>query len=133
ESHVFSLEKYPSYLPFRTLFREQGLRQISLIPLLHGDSPVGFILGLSKEAKKPDAPSLETLTTLGRQLGNAMANARKLNAVRESEQRLHTVVDSLSGIVYTSGPDGTILTIDAAVSAILGYVPREFDRNRSLF
>ncbi len=77
--------------------------------------------------------SLGTLTTLGRQLGNAMVNARKLAAVRESEHRLHTVVGSLSGIVYTSGPDGTLLTVDAAVTGILGYTPRDFDRNRSLF
>ncbi len=133
ESHVFSLDKYPSYLPFRTLFREHRIRQISLIPLVHGEAPIGFILGISIDERKADALSLETLTTLGRQLGNAMVNARKLAAVRESEHRLHTVVDSLSGIVYMSGPDGTILTIDAAVSGILGYTPREFDRNRSLF
>ncbi|HLF14032.1 MAG TPA: PAS domain S-box protein [Bacteroidota bacterium] len=133
ESHVFSLEKYPSYLPFRMLFRRHRIRQISLIPLVHAEAPIGFILGISVEGRKADAVSLDTLTTLGRQLGNAMVNARKLAAVRESEHRLHTVVDSLAGIVYTSGPDGVILTIDAAVSGILGYTPREFDRNRSLF
>ncbi len=133
ESHVFRIDKYPSYLPFKTLFREHRIKQMSLIPLVHAEAPIGFILGLSLNEGDQDHVSLGTLTTLGRQLGNAMVNARRLAAVRESEHRLHTVVDSLSGIVYTSGPDGTLLTIDAAVGGILGYAPRDFDRNRSLF
>ncbi len=133
ESHVYSLGKYPSFLPYRTLFREHRISRISLIPLIHADAPIGFILGVSPDGPGADPVSLETLTTLGRQLGNAMVNARKLAAVKASEERLHTAVDSLSGIVYTAGPDGSITTIDAAVSGILGYAPREFDRNRSLF
>ncbi len=133
DSHVYSLDRYPSFLPYRTLFREHQVRRISLIPLIHGDASIGFILGVSPDGPGADPVSVETLTTLGRQLGNAMVNARKLEVVRASERRLHTAVDSLSGVVYTAAPDGTITTIDAAVQGILGYAPREFDRNRSLF
>jgi PAS domain S-box-containing protein len=133
ESHILSLDKYPSYLPFGRLFREHGLQWVSLVPLVHNDAATGFIMGLSGTGAPAGESSIGTLTTLGRQLGNALANARNLEAVMKSEDRLHTVVDSLSGIVYTAGPDATILTIDVAVAAVLGYSPRDFDRNRSLF
>ncbi|HLB00594.1 MAG TPA: PAS domain S-box protein [Bacteroidota bacterium] len=131
ESHIIDVDTYPSYLPLGTLFREQGIRQISLVPLVHGESPLGFILGLSdREGKGHPA---DTLTLLGRQLGNAIANARRLTDMKASEGQLHLVVSSLSGTVYTSGPEGLIRSIDQSVSRLLGYTSRDFGRNRSLF
>jgi len=131
ESHVIAVESYPSYLPLGTLFREHGIRRISLVPLVHRETPLGFILGMTG-TESTDFPS-ETLTVLGRQLGNALANARRMTDVQESEGTLHRAVDSLSGIVYTSGPDGLIRSIDQGVSGLLGYGRKDFNRNRSLY
>jgi len=52
--------------------------------------------------------------------------ARAGSALRDSEERYHTLVEGVRDIVFALGPDGTVLSLNAAFETVAGWPPQEW-------
>lgn len=132
EPRLFTVEKYPSYLPFRSLWKQIGAVSIGLIPLVTGGQMTGLILLTSKKRGGRGLAS-ELLGILGAEIGAAITTARSYNLIRNSESQLQTLIGSLSGIMFESGSDGGFTFVSPQIEAVVGYTPNEFYRSKHLW
>ena len=133
EPHVYAIDKYPSHLPYRSVFREHGLKVVSFVPLISGQKMVGvLLLGSAKERKVEDF-SDDLLSIIGRQIGDVIAHSTRYQEIKSSEERYRGLVASIPDVLTTAQPSGTLEYISPAVEGLLGYQPREFYRNKSLW
>lgn len=132
EPHIFSISSYPSYLPYRGVFADNGIRTVGLIPLAVDDRIVGILLLLSPN-EVHDRVFLPAYRTLGRLLGTALENSTKHKILEETLDKQQKILDFLPEIVYSRTADGRFLFIGSGIEALTGYTPGDFLRNRSLW
>src|SRR5438034_4659614 len=73
------------------------------------------------------------LSTLGHILGGAIANARVLDKIKESEQRKEQLIESSPEILYTASPSGAFISVNSTIERLVGFPPGEFYRNPALW
>ncbi|MBI4548323.1 MAG: PAS domain S-box protein [Ignavibacteriae bacterium] len=133
EPHIFTLATYPSYLPFRALFRDARIRDICFLPLVAGEKLVGLLMLGSRNKTSLSTSSVEFLSTVGVQLGTAITNLTSYDQLKEFAERYRGLIESVSDILYMALPNGSIYFLSSAIEQIAGYKPREFYRNPSLW
>jgi PAS domain S-box-containing protein len=133
EPRWFSLDKYPSYLPHRSLFRESGFQRVCFVPLLSRESVVGVALLASKNSNLPQEYSLNILTMLGAQFGAAIAIAKSFKELQHHVEQYENILGSVDEVLYTASNKGTMEYISPGIERLLCYVPRDFHRNPSLW
>lgn len=133
ESHFYTLSKYPSYLPHRSLFEQAGFGAVGFIPLVAKERCVGlFVIG-TKSKKFPLLFSQLFYALVSTRLGGIVGSLTTLSAVKELEEQFRTLAEVNSLVTYRLSPNGSLLYISAAVEQFLGYKPKEFYRNPSLW
>ncbi len=133
EAHIFTIAKYPKFLPYGALFAESGITEICLLPLVSGETLTGLILLVSKKPPLSRKESHNFLSAISRNLGAAIATARALQKIRNSAERKEQLIESSPEILYTASPTGAFLTVNSTVERLTGYPPKEFYRNPSLW
>jgi len=132
--HLFSMESYPSYLAFRSLFREVGMKGICFIPLISGNEKLaGIIILGSKSGSLLSAYSEDLLTAIGVSLGRSVYNAKVYNQLKENEKRFRELIESSSDTLYTASPSGSFQYVSPSIHGLSGYSQKEFYRNPSLW
>lgn len=133
ESYLFSLKKYPSYLPHRSVFQEAGFVSISFIPFISGGECVGMILlGTKKEMKSLPFSKL-FYSHLSARIGDIIGSQWKLQEIKETAEQFQALTETNSAVSYHLSSSGAFLYISNAVEQLLGYKPKEFYRNPSLW
>jgi PAS domain S-box-containing protein len=79
-----------------------------LFPVGHGDRIHGVLELLSRRHVAPDDELLQTLTTVGFQVGQFLDRARAEAEARERERRAALLTDALPQIVWLTGADGVV-------------------------
>jgi len=133
EPHHFLMQKYPSFLPHRALFRDAGITEICFIPLVADESLVGLILLASKKEAVERKQTATLLSALGNNLGGALWNARALSEIRETELHKTQLINSSPDVLYTGTLSGSFVTVNATIEKLVGYPPREFSRTPTLW
>jgi two-component system, cell cycle sensor histidine kinase and response regulator CckA len=122
----------------------EGLRSVAVIPLFYHGEPIGCFNLASHVADEVPAHAREALESIGAQVANAIVRIRAEQEVRESQQRLQDLFDSLYDMVLVFGTDGAVLTANPAAQRLLGRPASELvgqqgrtivapeDRERSL-
>jgi PAS domain S-box-containing protein len=133
EPLLLRMDRYPSYLPHRSLFRDQNIARVCLLPLIARDEPVGLLITAAKKEMGIDDHSVDLLVALSRQLGNALANALAYQQVKRDEEQYQRMVESSPDVMYTALPNGSFLFISPQVTLLTGYTPKDFYRNPTLW
>ncbi|HUL42805.1 MAG TPA: GAF domain-containing protein, partial [Bacteroidota bacterium] len=133
EPHHFLMKKYPSFLPYRALFRDAGITELLFIPLVSGESLVGLMFLGSKKEPVPRKEAGAVLSALGNNLGSALWTARTLSEVRATELNKTELINSSPDILYTGTLSGSFVTVNSTIEKLAGYSPREFLRTPSLW
>ncbi|MBI3765899.1 MAG: PAS domain S-box protein [Ignavibacteriales bacterium] len=134
EPRVFSTDHYPSYLPHRSSFRDAGFQKVCFLPLVSHEKLVGLIiLGAKKDTPALASESVDLLTAIGNYLGNALATAKAHREISESEKKKHRLIDSSPNVLYIALPTGSFVSVNAGIERLVGYSPKDFSRNPSLW
>jgi PAS domain S-box-containing protein len=133
ESYFFPLKKYPSYLPHRSVFEKAGFGSVGFIPMIAQEECIGFFV-VGTKSKIFSLPfSQQFYRLLSVRIGSLLRNLFMLSQVKELEEQFRTLSEVNSLITYRLAPNGTVLYVSSAVEQCLGYKPKEFYRNSSLW
>lgn len=131
--HVYSSMKYPSYLPYRSLWKECAVASICLIPLVNAERLVGIVLLCSKREKKEEGHSMDLLSAIGHQLGVSIESLMMYNELKGSEELYASLISSVPDVLYVGSPDGIMQFISPSIERLVGYAQKEFYRNKFLW
>ena len=103
---------------------DAGIRAAQSTPLF---SRSGKMLGMiSSHWRKPHTPTerdLRLLDILARQAADLIERRQAEEALRESERRLHEIIEAIPAAVYTTDADGRITFFNQAAVEFSGRVP----------
>ncbi len=131
EPHLFPLEHYPSYLPFRALFKKCGIATVCFLPLTVREELLGLMLFLSKN--KSVTPSVRMLSQVGPHVARALVNAMSHQDLSSAEEQYRAAIESANDVVYKASAGGAFLFVSPTIENLVGHKPREFYRNPALW
>jgi PAS domain S-box-containing protein len=108
--------------------RETECGAIIVVPLHYG----GEIIGTMTAINRPDEPDfteadVELMMTLGNQAVVAIANARLIESLRESEEKLSSTIASMDDLVFVLDKSGLIMAYhQPSARADLSVLPETF-------
>ena len=94
-------------------------------PILIGGEVLGVIEFFSRATLSPDERLLETLNTIGNQIGQYIERRNAEDALRDSEERYRIVIETASDAVITIDHQSRILFVNSAAEKIFGYTTDE--------
>ncbi len=133
EPQYFTLEKYPSYLPHRSMLKEAGIAYICFLPLVSKDTLIGMMMFGTKQRKDRRPESMSLLQSVGKNLGDVVGRAKLLQSFKEREEKYHRLIESSSEMMYIASPQGSFSYVNEYAQRLSGYTPKDFYRNSSLW
>jgi PAS domain S-box-containing protein len=107
----------------------EGLHGAFGFPILSGAHVLGVIEFFSQEIRQPDADLLETAAVIGGQVGQFLERRRAEDALRESEECLRLLAETVPSIIWTAAPDGTITYANERWFRYTGLTPEQNARD----
>jgi diguanylate cyclase (GGDEF)-like protein/PAS domain S-box-containing protein len=105
EWHYDVSQQSSTVFPRAQLAREWGLKTGLGVPILAGDRAIAVLALFRFEAGDRDPQEIALFDTIAAQLGNLWQCRQTEVALRESQRRLATLIDSLPGIAFACGND----------------------------
>ena len=102
-----------------------GLRSAVCLPVRGAEGMLGAIELFAREPHTADRATLETLTSLGRQIGQYVERCRARQAMRDSDARKSAILDAAFDCVITIDHLGRILEVNQATEQTFGYKAEE--------
>jgi PAS domain S-box len=116
----------------REIAAEEGIHGAFGFPIL-GDydqelsarSVLGVMTVFSLEVQSVDEELLQTMTTIGSEIGQFIKRKQAESALRESEEKLRDLFENASDLIQSIGADGNFLYVNRAWQKTLGYSESE--------
>jgi PAS domain S-box-containing protein len=121
---IVSISEYPSprIVP---ILREEGVQTVVGIPLLAKGKAIGAIILSSRSLRRLSQKEVNSLESIGSQVGLAIENSLLLNEIRKSEEKYRTVVESATDGVCMIGRDYLFRYVNQRLTEITGYRQEE--------
>jgi transcriptional regulator with GAF, ATPase, and Fis domain len=94
--------------PRASLAERCGLKSAFSFPISLGDQTLAVMAFFSTKVRQPDEELLQTMDSIGRQIGQLMERKKAEYLTFQRDQLLHTMFESLSSHVLVLNCDGTI-------------------------
>jgi PAS domain S-box-containing protein len=104
---------------------DMGVRAGFGFPVLVGKEVVAVLEFFAAEAAEPDEALLEVMAHIGTQLGRVVERMRAQEALRASELKFRSVVESASDGMILADSAGTIIAWNKSARLIFGYDEEE--------
>ena len=104
---------------------QAGLTTAFCFPLRAAGGVLGAIELFATAPRIPDHELLDTMASLGAQLGQFVARRRAERTVRESEERKRAILASALDCVITIDHEGRVLELNRPAEETFGYRPEE--------
>jgi PAS domain S-box-containing protein len=98
-----------------------GLREGFAFPVVSGNEVLGVIECFCRNAEERDRAFLDTLSSIGSQVGRFLKYRRAEEAVRESEARKAGILEAAVDAIVTLDREGRILEFNPAAQQIFGH------------
>ncbi len=131
--HKISIDKYPSYLPFKSLFRENGVKTICFSPFVSEEKLVGMMILCGKNDIERTKFSEDLLSAIGGMVGNSIVNANDYKIIKESEEQKQILLESSPDVTYITSPTGAFLFVNSKIERLTGYSKKEFFKVKNLW
>jgi PAS domain S-box-containing protein len=105
--------------------QEAGLQSAFAFPVLVGNDAIAVLEFMSSAQREPDYELLETMASLGRQIGQFIKRKEAEEAVTQSFELYRSVTDSASDAIITMDESSTILLANRATEEVFGYTSSE--------
>lgn len=102
-----------------------GLHGGFAFPVSLGERVVGVVEFFTREAREPERAYLDTLASLGSQIGQFMQRTQAQDDVRSSEALKTAVLDSAFDCVVTMNHEGCVVDFNPAAERTFGYSREE--------
>jgi len=132
EPHCFETKQYPSFLPFRAVFKDGGFSKIAFIPFVSQGKLLGAII-LAVKSTETEAPSTNLLTLLTKHAGETLSRVLSFEKLRTSEGAYRYSVENSESILYRLSSNGTFESFNYALEKLTGYNKQDFFRTSSLW
>ncbi|MEG5019132.1 MULTISPECIES: adenylate/guanylate cyclase domain-containing protein [unclassified Microcoleus] len=116
----------------REIAAEEGLHGAFGFPILGGyeaeksaRSVLGVMILFSREVQCFDEELLQTMATIGSQIGQFIKRKQAEIALRESEEQLRDLFENATDLIQSIGADGHFLYVNRAWRETLGYTETE--------
>jgi len=116
---IVSIREYPSPR-IAPVLREEGIQTVVGIPLLSKGKAMGAIILSSRSPRKLSPKEVNSLESIGSQVGLALENSILLNEIRKSEEKYRTVVENAIDGVCVIGRDYIFKYVNERLSEIRG-------------
>ncbi len=103
----------------------EGLRAASAFPILLGGKVLGVFEFLSHDVREPDRAIINTMASLGAQIGQFLERKRVEQAVRESEARKSAILASALDAIISMDSQGRVIEFNPAAEKTFGYTREE--------
>lgn len=100
---------------------QAGLQCAFAFPVLVGNDAVAVLEFLSSKFREPDEELLESMVTLGRQIGQFMKRKEAEEALQQSMELYRNLTDSACDAIITIDQSSNILLANRAAESIFGY------------
>ena len=101
-----------------------GVARCMLLPLVAAGQRLGVLVIASARRDFGDE-WVEIAMAIGVQMAQAVAHARSMARLRESEQHYRTLFEGVPVGLYRTAPNGEVLDVNTAMAQLLGYPDRE--------
>ena len=102
-----------------------GIKGVFGFPVLAGQQVVGVLEFFAREPQEPDSGLLETMRSIGSQLGRVFERQRAEEALRLSEQRYRQLTEGASDAIIVADQRGIITLFNPAAQRLFGYAESE--------
>jgi PAS domain S-box-containing protein len=117
---IIDVTKDPNF-PRVHVAQDIGVRAGFGFPVLIGKEVVAVLEFFAEEAREPDGAYLDVMTNIGTQLGRVFERQRAEEALRASERKFRSVVESAADAIVVADSVGCILAWNKGAQAIFGY------------
>ena len=101
--------------------RAAGLHSAFCFPILTNEKLEGAMEFFTPEPRMPDEHLLETMASLGRQIGQFIDRARAQAAVHDSEARTRAILEAALDCIVTMDEHGCVVEFNPAAERTFGY------------
>ncbi|MBI4661743.1 MAG: PAS domain S-box protein [Verrucomicrobia bacterium] len=105
---------------------EPPIRGVLAIPVVAGDQVVAVLEFCLFEPRSEDQRRMGVVSALAAQLGTLFLRKRSEEALRESEERYRTLIETAKDVIFRLGRDGKITSLNSAFEAVTGWSCREW-------
>ena len=124
--HIPSVAQVPQEHAMRTIFLQQGIQSLILIPLMQDKVNIGFVgFDAVNECKSFSEREIALLRVLAEIISNAFARKVAEEQVRKSEERFNQLAEHSRTITWEVNADGLYTYVSHVATAVLGYRPEE--------
>lgn len=111
-----------------------GLRAGFGVPILANDQVLAVLVFFMLESRQEDRRLVELITAVAAQLGAVIRRKQVEAALKESQRRLASLIDSLPGIVFScaSDPEWSMTYLSEGCLILTGYKSEELIGNRAV-
>jgi PAS domain S-box-containing protein len=104
----------------KATIREEGIGALSFVPLIWNGNLIGRLMAYFNAPHVFRQSDIELSLTIARQLAFALERQRAADALRQSEERFRTIVETSPECVKLISADGTLLHINPSGLAMFG-------------
>ncbi|RMF03821.1 MAG: PAS domain S-box protein [Chloroflexi bacterium] len=122
----------PIYTDYRKIsqsapepLKKEGLRALAIFPILHNGQIIAAMNLASHTVTEFSTGTRHILESVATQVGGAIRRTAAENTLRENEQNLQTLFDSLDDFLFILDDQGNILQTNPTVLRRLGYLQDE--------
>jgi len=98
----------------------EGYESVALIPLVHGNQTIGLLQFNDPERNRFDDKKIALLERLASSLAIGLSQRKTALALRESEERYRSIMESMDDAVYICSPDLRIEFCNPAMVRLIG-------------
>src|SRR3954447_24395078 len=101
--------------------REAGLHSAFCFPVISAEELAGVMEFFTPEPRMPDDHLLETMASLGRQIGQFIDRADANSSMHDSEARMRAILEAALDCVVTMDEHGCVVEFNPAAERTFGY------------